>query len=243
MRILPRSAATLALLFASGAALATGCGSDGGGGGASGAGGAGTGGSAASGGQAGGAGGAPGGSGGSGGSAGVGGSGTGGTAGSDATAGGSASGGAPPMCSSGADCKEASVSYPNSTEPPATTATTCVGGQCGLVTQYNGAYKTPKPPKSCTEICAASTYQGQPMKCTGSCLMKKVNGFGDQGLAFEVGDAGVGSVSGLVRYQFSPMSGGYKFLEVACGEVPKSKLIQGTNSYTYVSHSCCCVAP
>lgn len=242
MRLQPRPLATLGLLLATSAALGVACSSDSGGG-SSGTGGAG--GSAASGGQGGATGGtgAVGGSGATGGSAGVGGSASGGAAGSDASAGGSASGGAPPMCSSSTDCKEASVSYPNSTEPPTTTATTCVGGQCGLVTQYSGSYKTPKPPKSCTEICAASSYQGQPMKCSGSCLSKKINGFGDKGLAFEIGDAGPGSVSGLVRYQFSPMSGGYEFLEVACAEVPKSKLIQGNNSYTYVGHSCCCVAP
>ncbi len=82
------------------------------------------------------------------------------------------------------------------------------------------------------------------MQCSPSCTTAVSNGFGDKSLHFDPGDAGVpGSVAGLVRYQFSPLSGGYKFVEVGCSEVPNKKLIIGSNSYTYVNHGCCCVAP
>lgn len=225
------------------------CGSDGGGGGG-GTGGANTGGSSAMGGQ----GGATGGTGGTGGAGGAAGGGLGGAAGFGGAAGGGAagsggvggsgSGGAPPMCSTSAECKDADVSYPGSTEPATSSPTDCVGGQCGLVTNYSGAYKTPKTPRSCTDICAASTYDGKPMACAASCQTKVSNGFGDKSLVHDAGaDAGAGSVAGLLRYQFSPISGAYKFQEVSCSETPKSKLIIGSNSYTYVGHQCCCVAP
>jgi hypothetical protein len=194
---------------------------------------------------------ASGGSGGGGGSAGsAGAGGSAGDAGNAGSAGGGASGasgaagtaGAPPMCSSSAECVEAQVSMPASSDPPTATPTDCVGGQCGLVTSYNGSYDSPKTPRSCTEICAASLYAGQPMKCSPSCSVQTINGFGDKGLFFG-SDAGAGSVGALVRYQFSPISGAYKFVESACSEVPTKKLIQGSNSYTYVQHACCCVAP
>ncbi len=159
---------------------------------------------------------------------------------SGAAGGGSA--GAAPTCTTSVDCGEADVSFPGNTAEPSPTPTECVG-QCGLVTAYSGAYKTPKTPRSCTEICAASTYEGQPMQCSVSCSKKTVNGFGDQGLVYDDGTGSPGSLAGLVTYQFSPISGAYKFQEVSCSEVPKSKLIQGSNSYTYVSHHCCCVAP
>jgi hypothetical protein len=83
------------------------------------------------------------------------------------------------------------------------------------------------------------------MQCSATCSLQTINGFGDKDLSFGDGtDAGgSGSVGGLVRFQFSPMSGAYKFDEVGCAEVPPSKLVQGTNSYKYVSHRCCCVAP
>jgi len=135
------------------------------------------------------------------------------------------------------------MSYPNSTDPPTATPTDCLDGQCGTVGSYSGSYKSPKTPRSCDDICSASTYEGQAMKCAPSCKSITANGFGDKSLTSDPGDAGAGSVAGLVRYQFSPLSGGYKFLEVGCSEVPKSKLIQGSNSYTYVLHQCCCVAP
>ncbi len=152
----------------------------------------------------------------------------------------------PPMCKSSSECAQASVSSPGSTEPPVSTPTSCVGGRCGLVASYSGSYASPKTPRACTEICAASTYGGKPMVCSASCRKKVVNGFGDLALVFdEGGDAGggPGSLAGLVTYQFSTMSGAYKFVEVSCSQVPQSKLVQGSNSYKYVSHRCCCVAP
>jgi hypothetical protein len=148
------------------------------------------------------------------------------------------------MCSTSAECKQADVSYPGNTGAPAPSPTECVGGQCGLVTSYNGSYDSPKQPRSCAEICAASSYDGQPMACSASCTTQTINGFGDKGLFFDSEmDAGPGSLAGLVTYQFSPISGAYKFVEVGCAEIPTSKLIQSGNSYTYVRHNCCCVAP
>jgi hypothetical protein len=148
------------------------------------------------------------------------------------------------MCSSSAECSEATVSYPGNTAEPTPMPTECAAGQCGLITAYNGSYKTPKSPRSCTEICAASTYDGMPMECSASCTVKTINGFGDQGIVFGDGmDGGAGSVAGLVTYQFSSISGAYEFEQVGCSEVPTSKLIKGSNSYTYVGHHCCCVAP
>jgi hypothetical protein len=143
---------------------------------------------------------------------------------------------------SSAECEQADVSFPGNTAEPSPTPTQCVGGQCGLVTSYSGSYTTPKPPRSCTEICAASTYEGEPMKCTASCTVEVYNGFGDKALFFDDMDGGAGSAAGLVRYQFTGISGAFKFAEVGCSQVPTSKLIQGSNSYTYVSHGCCCVA-
>ena len=247
MQLQLRRYLALSALLASAAALTAGCSSSGGGSsgpgdsgvdGSSATGGLGgaTGGTAGAGGATGGAGGAGGATGGAGGAAGAGG--TAGAAGSGGTGGGA------PMCSSSAECKQADVSFPGNTEPSVPTATECVGGQCGLVTSYSGSYNTPKTPRTCTEICAASTYDGQPMKCSASCQTGVVNGFGDKGLFFsDSPDAGPASVAGLVRYQFSPISGAYKFVEVSCSETPTSKLVQGTNSYKYVGHSCCCVAP
>lgn len=232
----------LAVVFTGISAL-SGCGSGGGGGATVDAG---AGGAAASGGQGGttATGGAAG-SAASGGAAGAAGSGgAAGSAGASGAAGATGSGGAPPKCTTSLECKEAQVSIPNATNPPTPSSTECAGGQCGLITNYSGSYKEPKPPRSCTDICAASSYEGSPMVCANNCSVKTINGFGDKGLAY--GDdtgTGAGSVAGLVRYQFSPLSGGYKFVEVACSEVPKSKLIQGSNSYTYVTHTCCCIAP
>lgn len=194
---------------------------------------------AASGGQAGG-----GGTGGLGGSAGLGGAsglggqaGAAGDAGAGAAAGAGGSGGSAPMCSTSSECKPADVSAPGSTTPPTSSPTECVGGRCGIVTAYSGSYQTPKPPKSCNEICAASLYDGQPMKCSPECAKKKINGFGDQGLFYEAGALG-----GLLRYQFSSL-GSYHFYEASCAQVPTSKVVEGSNSYKYVNHQCCCVAP
>jgi hypothetical protein len=191
------------------------------------------------------------GSGGSGGSSGAGASGgvgVGGEAGTasggTAGAGGGAAGAPPvPMCSTSADCGLADVSYPGNTDLPISTPTECAGDQCGLLGSYNGSYQAQKTPKSCNEICAASTYEGQPMKCSAACSVQTINGFGDQGLVFGTGDGGTGSVAGLARFQFSTISGAYEFEEVSCSEVPPSKLIKGSNSYKYVSHHCCCFAP
>jgi len=234
----------LVLAFVPGlmAAFAAACGGDGSSSGSVGTGGAG--GSAAAGGTGGSAGGA-GGAGGtsvSGGAGGMGGAaGSGGAAGGDASTSGGSGGGAP-KCTSSAECKEAQVSAPGSTDPATASPTACVGGQCGLVTNYAGSYQTPKSPKSCAEICAASSYEGQPMKCSPSCTSKSINGFGDKGLFFDPGDAGQGSVGGLVKYQFSSL-GSYEDVQVACAEVPPAKLVKGSNSYKYVNHACCCVAP
>ena len=244
MQIRLESLLALSLLLASTAALSTACSS---GGGTTGNADSGGGGSSATGGTAGvGATGGTAGVGATGGSSGATG-GAGGMAGAGGTAGAAGSGGTgggAPMCSSAAECKQADVSLPGSTDPPTPTPTDCIGGQCGLVSSYAGAFKTPKPPKSCTEICAASSYDGQPMTCSASCQVRVVNGFGDKDLFFDSSpDAGPSSVAGLVRYQFSSISGAFEFVEVGCSDTPAPKLIQGSNSYTYVNHSCCCVAP
>jgi hypothetical protein len=150
------------------------------------------------------------------------------------------------MCATSAECGPADVSFPGNTESPVASPTECAGGRCGLVTSYSGSYESPKQPVSCTEICAASTYEGAPMVCSPQCSKVVYNGFGDEALVF--GDAidggtGAGSLAGLARFQFSPISGAFQFEEVSCSEVPPKKLIKGSNSYTYVSHGCCCVAP